>query len=315
MKQLILTNSSYRYLQTGFANWLDLMGYNNAAVYGLPIHVKEFLHHLSTGQKVNQIKSLETIHVVRYYEYLKKRTNQRYKSSALSANSLNKHQQAIKLFLNYLRQSGRLSLSYPPISLEKEDDNRPVYLTQNEIKSLFEAVENTKDQKQHYILIPRDKALLTVFYCCGLRRTEAVSLNLEDINFDTNVLHVKKGKGYKERFVPIHTNNMKYLEEYAFDARMKLTTNKKQQAFFISYKHNRMAGQSMLLRLKKIQTLSDSASLRAKIIGLHTLRHSIATHLLEQGMSLEQISQFLGHSSLESTQIYTHLASEQNDID
>jgi len=72
-----------------------------------------------------------------------------------------------------------------------------------------------------------------------------------------------------------------------------------------------MSGQSMLIRLNKMQEISDNQSLRTKNITLHTLRHSIATHLLQNGMDLEQISRFLGHSSLESTQIYTHLVEKE----
>jgi len=72
-----------------------------------------------------------------------------------------------------------------------------------------------------------------------------------------------------------------------------------------------MSGQTMLVRLKQMQHLSDNQSLKSKNITLHTLRHSIATHLLQNGMSLEQISRFLGHSSLESTQIYTHLVEQE----
>ena len=73
-----------------------------------------------------------------------------------------------------------------------------------------------------------------------------------------------------------------------------------------------MQGQSLLLRLKYLQYYSDSIALKEKEIGLHTLRHSIATHLLQAGMKLETISRFLGHSSLESTQTYTHLAGMEN---
>ena len=75
-------------------------------------------------------------------------------------------------------------------------------------------------------------------------------------------------------------------------------------------KHQRMNGQSILLRIKHTQAKADNKALRDKTIGLHTLRHSIATHLLQNGMELEMISRFLGHSSLESTQIYTHLVDD-----
>jgi len=85
---------------------------------------------------------------------------------------------------------------------------------------------------------------------------------------------------------------------------------KKSEALFISQRGSRIAGQSMLLRLKALQNRTGNPNLIEKEIGLHTLRHSIATHLLSSGMKLELISKFLGHSSLESTQIYTHILEE-----
>jgi len=154
----------------------------------------------------------------------------------------------------------------------------------------------------------RDRAMLAVFYGCGLRRNEGYHLDISDINFDRQMLHVRKGKGYKERYVPFNKANQKYLQEYIYDHRSNLTLDKREEAFFISYKYKRMKGQSLLLRLKVLQSQTNNPELIDKEITLHTLRHSIATHLLQAGMKLENISRFLGHSSLESTQIYTHLA-------
>lgn len=306
MKKLPLNNKSYQFIQISFNEWLDMLGYNKITVYNLPIHVREFLYYLEQ-EKINTLKELHPIHIINYYNQLKKRTNQSQKSGALSASYLNKHQQAIKLFCNYLRQSGRLRLSYPDLNTEKKEDNKIEVLTQGDIKSLLEATELLTSHPKYEVLQARDKAIIAVLYFCGLRRTEAVSLNFEDINLDTNIVHVKQGKGYKERLVPIHPNNVKYLENYMYDSRIELTKNCRQKAFFIGHNKNRLSGQAMLLRLKQIQAISDNQILKSKNITLHTLRHSIATHLLQNGMSLEQISRFLGHSSLESTQIYTHL--------
>lgn len=101
---------------------------------------------------------------------------------------------------------------------------------------------------------------------------------------------------------------MKHLQEYVYDYRAELTLTTKVEALFISQQGTRMQGQSLILRLKHLQERAESVELTEQEIGLHTLRHSIATHLLKAGMKLESIARFLGHSSLESTQIYTHLA-------
>ena len=100
---------------------------------------------------------------------------------------------------------------------------------------------------------------------------------------------------------------MNYLQDYVFDYRPTLNKDKREEAFFISSRSKRMDAQSIALRLKLLQHRSNNIELQQKNIRLHVLRHSIATHLLQNGMSLEKISRFLGHSSLESTQIYTHL--------
>lgn len=310
MKKTTLKNKSYQYIEISFKTWLDTLGYNKTTVYNLPLHVREFLCYLDI-QGVSKLKDLHPINIINYYNQLKKRTNKRQKSGALSNSYLNKHQQAIKLFCNYLRQSGRLSIAYPDLAVEKKEDTKIEVLTQREIKALFEATELLTTRADFEILQARDKAMIAMLYFCGLRRTEAVKLNIEDVNLDTATIHVKHGKGYKERLVPIHKNNIKYLEHYMFESRIELTKNSMENAFFLSMRKTRMSGQTMLLRLKQLQEISDNQSLKTKNITLHTLRHSIATHLLQNGMDLEQISRFLGHSSLESTQIYTHLVEKE----
>jgi integrase/recombinase XerD len=146
-----------------------------------------------------------------------------------------------------------------------------------------------------------------IFYSCGLRRNEGASVSIEDINFDTRILHVKKGKNYKERFVPLNKTNAQYLQEWVYDYRPLRVPSKQEHRLFINTQGQPMSGGALYNRFKLLQLQSDNAVLRDKQIGIHGLRHSIATHLLEAGMSLEKIARFLGHSSLESTQLYTHL--------
>jgi integrase/recombinase XerD len=155
--------------------------------------------------------------------------------------------------------------------------------------------------------------MLAIYYGCGLRRNEGVCLNVGDINFDRALVHVRKGKNYKERFVPISKASLKYLQDYIYDYRPELLHGSKAEALFLGYYGKRMGGQSLLLRLKYLQQQTENLDLIEKEIGLHTLRHSIATHLLQAGMKLEYIARFLGHGSLESTQIYTHLAGVEAD--
>lgn len=312
MKKLLLNNPSFRYLEQSFKEWLDVQGYAETTVYNLPLHVRELLHYLEQ-QNIKHIKELDIHHIESFYEKLKQRAHQR-KGGGLSNAHLNKYIQAMRRFTEYLRKVGRLSL--PVVQLKNEEtEHKLVYLTVEEIHRLFKAtyqlaVKRPNMPEETLLAIQaRDRAMLVVFYGCGLRRNEGVNVHVDDIDFDKSILHVRKGKNYKERFVPVSKTNRKYLMEYVYDHRSQLTQGSKIAALFIAYNHGRkMQGQSLLMRLKRLQYLTEDIDLMDKEMGLHTLRHSIATHLLQAGMKLESISRLLGHSSLESTQIYTHLA-------
>ncbi len=154
--------------------------------------------------------------------------------------------------------------------------------------------------------------MLVVFYGCGLRRREGSSLGVDDVNFDRRIVHVRKGKNYKERLVPFSKSSSKILQEWIYDYRAKMIKDNKVGALFIARGGSPLTGGSLYGRLKKLVLFVDNPSLQKKEIGLHTLRHSIATHLLQNGMDLQKIQRFLGHSSLESTQIYTHLIEKQS---
>lgn len=310
MKNLPLKSQTFQYIENAFREWLDVLGYAESTVYGLPNHIREFFHYLERNN-TTQLQNLEASHFKQYYQQLKSRSNQR-RGGGLSNAYLNKHLQALYKFAEYLRQSGRLTLPYLGIDWETDDTKTIRWLTQEEIKELYQLTHGYNENTNLEPLNARDRAILTVFYGCGLRRNEGYHLDLSDINFDRQILHVRKGKAYKERFVPFNKTNSQYLQEYIYDWRPQLTKNNQESAFFISQRGLRMQTQSMALRLKLLQQRSDNLELQQKDVRLHVLRHSIATHLLQNGMSLEKISRFLGHSSLESTQVYTHLIEAEN---
>ena len=124
---------------------------------------------------------------------------------------------------------------------------------------------------------------------------------------------MRKGKHYKERFVPFSKISSKHLQEWVYDHRPRLIKSQKEGSLFIGRMGASMLGGSLYNRLKLLQLNTESIELQQKNIGLHTLRHSIATHLLANGMELQKIQRFLGHSSLGSTQIYTHLIEQDNE--
>lgn len=312
MKSLALKNPSFRYLEQSFKEWLDILGYAPISVYNMPLQVRELLHYLES-QSINNIKELEIKHIRDHYDRLKERSNAR-RGGGLSNDHLNKHIQALRKFTDYLRQVGRLTLPELPIKNEEDQGKVIPVLSEEEIQLLFKSTYKAPERrpnlndKQIEAIQARDRAMLAIFYGCGLRRNEAVNLDVSDINFDRSLLHVRKGKNYKERLVPISKTSLKHLQDYIYDHRPEILQGSKSEALFVSMKLKRMDGQTMLIRLKYVQHQTENADLIEKEIGLHTLRHSIATHLLQAGMPLESIARFLGHGSLESTQIYTHLA-------
>jgi integrase/recombinase XerD len=310
MKTLTLHSEAYRYIIASFKEWLQTLGYNEQTVYQLPNYIQEFLFYAESRGYAGLYQINNDLIKEHYYK-LKERTNKR-RSGGLSNSYLNKHLQALQKFGDYLRQNGRLQL--PKLDIQTEDDTNEItdILTQVEVKQIFKATELPYEQKKndkgivyYEAMQLRDRAMLTAFYSCGMRRNEVYHLDINDIVFEKQVLHVRKGKNYKERVVPITKQSLQYLENYLYDARPYFC-NDKNEAFFVTQSGKRLGGQQMLLRLKFLIQLTGNVILQNKDIHLHTLRHSIATHLLQNGMKLERIKDFLGHSSLESTQIYTH---------
>ncbi len=309
MKHLVLDNPGFIALEKGFAEWLSVLGYAQTTVYNVPSVVREFLHFLEQNE-VRSIRALEQAHFEQYYQYVSHRANQRpgKRGSGLSNSYLNSHLFGLEKFMEYLHHRGMHDL--PALTISHERVVRPeiTVLTIDEIRLLYRATEEHNHHHLNASIVSRDQTLLTIFYGCGLRRSEGSALRIEDINFDTRVLHVRKGKNYRERFVPFNRASAKTLESYVYDYRPLLLKTRSEGVLFVSANDGKpLTGQALYQRLKILQQRTEDTDLLAKDIGLHTLRHSIATHLLSAGMDVQKISRFLGHRSLESTQIYTHL--------
>jgi len=289
-------------LERSFENWMKTLGYAESTVYGSTRYVHDFFFYLGK----NKIKSLEKVQpetIKAYHKYLQTRKNKR-QTGSLSESSIASNISALKRLGRYLQetQQARLEIN---IQCQGKQNHHKSILTKAEIRSLYKACDNS-------ILGIRDRAILSIYYGCGLRRSEGLSLNLEDVLLKEKLIHVRHGKGYKERYIPMNEAIKEDLENYIYVARNQIQSfkpekqNPDQSGLFLSMMKKRLCGNALLLRVHK---LVEAAQIQ-KAIGVHSLRHSIASHLLQSGMSLEDVSQFLGHSSLESTQIYTHLSNE-----
>lgn len=295
MKHLELKNPEYKLLEEQFHEWLQLLNFEQSTVKYAPLKAREFLHWLENNN-INRIEAVNKQVIANYFDYLQSRQNRR-KNGWLSHNYLRSHLTAIRKLSRYLRETGQASFE-TDIYIQGTRKTSIHVFTKQEIKKLYQACEEN-------VLGIRDKAMLSVYYGCGLRRNEGINLDITDLYFDKNLLYVRKGKNYKERYVPMSPGVKEDLQDYVNYARAVLD-KKSSNALFLNRSGKRMISGSMAVQLQKLKVKAGIE----KEGGLHCLRHSIATHLLQSGMELEQIRLFLGHSSLETTQIYVHLSAE-----
>lgn len=313
MKHLHLENTSYIYLEKAFGEWLDILGFSKMTVYNLPISVREFLYYLEQNQ-INQLTMLNPKHIKEYHNYLNTRTNER-QGGALSNNYINAHCWALEKFFDFLHHKGMKNL--PELNLKRLKINslKREILTESEIKELYkilEEKENTTPKQE--ALNYQDRVMIIIYYGCGLRRNEGTNLNIDDINLDTRILHVKKGKNSKQRLIPFNQTSAKILRDWMYEYRNYLIKDKTESKLFINQWGKPLTGGTLNVRLQRIINESENEKLKQKKISLHSLRHSIATHLLSNGMDIQKVQKFLGHSSLETTQIYTHLIEETDGL-
>jgi integrase/recombinase XerD len=324
MKSLLIKSSHYNYLLKSFKEYLQTLGYATGTVESWPIHLREFLHYIETSGIIS-ILNIDSSHITNFITHIKQRKN-KTKDGALSSSSINKIINAVNVFIKFLNSTGKFIVES---TAQRAEDNisERIILTIAEVKQLYEATF-LPHRENSIAMGQRDRAIIAIFYGCGLRRSEGKNLNISDIDLHKKLLFVKKGKGNKQRYVPIAAKHVADIKDYLQEGREWFLYNhnanaewncdmhgkslvKKEQAngeaFFIGQSGNRI--NEFYQRLQQMKVRAELE----KNITLHGLRHSIATHLLQSGMDIEEIAKFLGHSSLASTQIYTHVINEKQE--
>lgn len=207
---------------------------------------------------------------------------------------------AVKSLFKFAHKRGIIQRN--PASLvptPKLDKKLPSFLLKDEIKILLDSFDLTDP------IQARNHSLIELLYSSGLRVSEAMNIKVNDINFSRNSLRVL-GKGNKERVVPIGSKAIESLRNY-IKLRNILATNKKENSLFISKNGNKLqAVDAWRIINKLLKTVTESPQKSP-----HTLRHTFATHLLDNGADIQSVSEMLGHSSLSTTQIYTHVSVER----
>lgn len=252
----------------------------------------QYTNFLFKYQEIEDCSMIEELHIERYIRSLKKRN--------LSKTSISRKISAIKSFHKFLADEKYVDIDVSKlISKPKSPRHLPDYLTIEEIEQMINSIDTNT------VIGIRNRAILELLYASGMRVTELVELQIDDVHLKEKFIRVI-GKGDKERIVPIGDMAIYWVRKYITDSRDKIP-HKPGGVLFINYKGDSLSRQMIWKIIKKI---AKDAGIE-KEIKVHTIRHSVATHLLQNNVDLRFIQEFLGHEDISTTQIYTHIEIEE----
>lgn len=218
----------------------------------------------------------------------------------LKSSTISRRISTIKNFFLFLENEKIATNLVKEVILPKKEKHIPTFLSIDEIKNLLSVFDETKPTEY------RDKTMVLVMYSAGLRVSELINLEKRSINFEEKLITLK-GKGNKERFVPLNYIALEYLNNYLSQNENNKVFSKSKYLFINKKDGKPLTRQYFFVELNKY---AKRAGIDKKI-SPHTLRHSFATHLLENGADLRVVQELLGHSKIETTQIYTHLSTKK----
>ena len=296
----------YKKIHEQYVRWIGILGFSDASIKSFDKRIEEFFDYLET-KHILSISEVTQKHINIYFEYLQTRPNRKFKGTVLSPSQLNQNFNAVNKLCEFLHQNGMDNAPMPinkMFKIDQEERIRKIQpFTQDEIKELYNCIDTSFSNVKQYTVRERKKEQLklafALFYGCGLRRNEGMKLTIKDVDFDRKTIFVHQEKNYKDRIVPMSEGVFRIIENYIYNFRNRQRV-----------KHNRLfLCKQMAIRrsLETVKNTCKNTEIQSKRITLHILRHTIATHLLENGATFENIAKFLGHSSLVSTQIYTHI--------
>ena len=266
-------------------------GYSDFTVNSYMSDLRQFLEHLN-NQGIEQIQDVKKDAIRSFLEELHKKD--------VSNKSLRRKLSCLKTFFKYLRREniveGNPTYSVP---LPRFHKKLPKFLSINQI---FETIDKTKQETPLDI---RNKTIIELFYLTGIRLRELVNIDLKDVNLFNLTIKVK-GKGSKERIVPIGTSGKEILEKYLIKREILLKSRPDNKALFLSKSGKRITPRDVERIIEKLlfQTCGGEK------ISPHVLRHTFATHLMDEGADLRALKDLLGHESVKTTQIYSHISIE-----
>ncbi|QOW10081.1 hypothetical protein Q73A0000_06755 [Kaistella flava (ex Peng et al. 2021)] len=267
-----------------FRKELQNLGYCETVVNTYPKEIKRFLNY-SKKEKI----SITSEDVLNYFEVLKT-TKSRVTKMDLSQSAIAGKMRSIRMYFDYLQRTGAIKTSPYQLKIKSPKYEERKIFSPEEIKKLYEKSS------------PLQLIILHLCYGCGLRRNEASELNIKDIDLENCLMYIKKGKGKKRRVIPF-TKQVKEDLKF-FTSIEKKKGNKTEKLINIT-------SERIYIEFKY---LLKKTGLNNQGFTLHCLRHTIATQLLNQGMELEKVRDFLGHECLGTTQIYTRIYGESTNL-
>ena len=284
-----LTNPSFIILLGSYASFIKVRNYKTGKTNNYQSAVSEFLIWLEESG-ISKIKDITSKVSVAYFEYLTSRPKVRGEGT-LADKTIKFHLFALGLFQLNLLDNHEIENTFyiPPYSQANQKDRN--ILGVDEVKTVYQYCENLQE-----------KALLSVAYGCGLRRSEIEALDIKDIQLLSGMVIVRKGKNSKRREVPMSNSVMEYLRQYLTQERYLIPSG--EGALFVNAKSERISGEYLNTMLKKMIEQTGQYQLINKDITLHCLRHSIAFHLAENNAGIEFIRRFLGHAQINTTYLY-----------
>lgn len=286
----LLRNIRFRQSYSDFCQIIEYREYKTGQGKMYQAVVKEFLEFHEQKGYTELVFTKEEM--TTYLSHLLTRDS--YRGGHLSPNTIKHHLFGIRLYLEMLMDMELID-SYPQLpKLIRPVFSPPPYLEESEIEFLFGHCHTSLE-----------KAFLSVAYGCALRRTELESLNIEDVHLNSAYIIIRNGKGLKRREVPMADFVRKNLINYWNDERQRHTfQHPMESAFFLNSSGTRLMGQGHYRLLKSIIHHANNEEIIAKKITLHSLRRSMATHLVNNGADIYFIRNFLGHQNINTTQLY-----------
>ncbi len=279
-----------KYLLQSYKNYLETE--KGASPHTITAYIKDienFLAYLTREEQESDPRTADHLVIRGYLSSLQK--------SGLSKTSLARKTSSLRSYYKYLLREGMIETNpMELISAPREYKKLPKFIEYETLEALFALPDNSPAGL-------RDRAILEVLYGCGLRVSELCSLTLTQINFSLGYIRVL-GKGNKERIVPLGSCAETALKSYLNDGRVHLLKNDEIKAVFLNQKNGNAITARAVRDIINKYVNRMAANLK---VSPHMLRHSYATHMLDRGADIRIIQELLGHESLSTTQIYTHI--------